>query len=202
MIPDYLYRGDSDPKGKRGLKYNLHHYQIQSNLITGGDGRMIEKPIIDLIDKHVSKDWVTTHFLSFSTDLNTAFRFGIHCEPNGLEGKLDTFSEIYSNGPEQHWLFAILKIEIPKLNLEPLDKGVYAGKYNPTLLKFRNLDFCKVLLIDVQTYLSQFEGFEESKAKAKRDDEWLVLPANPLEGTNELSGILDGGNFLTYRTFK
>ena len=49
-----LFRGDSDYSGQRFLKHTLHHGQLQTNLINGGNGRKIhETPIVDLVNKHV-----------------------------------------------------------------------------------------------------------------------------------------------------
>ncbi|WP_339880787.1 hypothetical protein [uncultured Algoriphagus sp.] len=201
MIPD-LYRGDSDPKGTRYLRHTLHHYQLQTNLIKGGEGRKItESPIVDLVDRHVSKGWNTTHFLSFSSNLNVALRFGIGCEPDEMEQRKNSYSEDYF-GNDSVWDFAILKIETVQMTLSEICKGAYSGIYQPTLLMFQHLNYCRVMLIDVGQYLSQFDGYEKSKANAKRDSEWLILPANPLGVLNEFSASLDGGNFLTYQTFK
>src|SRR5882757_9258984 len=78
-LPPFLYRGDGDPDGIRLLKAKIAHLQFHTNLINSGAGRMIfEKPVEELISKHVSTVWNTTHFLSFTTEKLTAIRFGIN----------------------------------------------------------------------------------------------------------------------------
>lgn len=53
-IPLKLYRGDADRSGIRKLKETIHFGQLQTNLINGGEGRVIrEKPLQELIHKHV-----------------------------------------------------------------------------------------------------------------------------------------------------
>lgn len=201
MIPE-LFRGDSDPKGTRYLRHNVHHFQLQTNLVRGGEGRKItESPIIELIDWHISNGWNTTHFLSFSSDPNIALKFGIGCESDELDHRKNSYSEDYS-GKVGEWAFAILKIETSKIILSEICQGAYSGIYQPTLTMFQHLNHCRILLLDLSLYLSKFNGYDESKANARRDKEWLILPANPFGNITEFSAILDGGNFLTYQTFK
>lgn len=72
-----LYGGDADKFGVRKLKDTIHFSQLQTNLINGGHGRDItEYPLQELIKKHVGVGWQQTHFLSFSTNIDNAFKYG------------------------------------------------------------------------------------------------------------------------------
>jgi len=199
-IPKYLYRGDSDLRNKRLLKSTLHHYQLQTNLINGGEGREItEKPLIDLIDKHVNIGWEHTHFLSFSECEKTAIRFGINCETEDVESK---FEEYYQS--EQKWDFALITIDTDRISFTPIEIGVYVGFFNPSLSEFSNNTKYKIFLINVVEYLTIHSGYEISKFNSTRDEEWLILPATmkQLNYGVEYSAILDGSIIYEVKKFK
>lgn len=124
MIPQKLYRGDSDPQGYRLLKETISHNHFQTNLINGGQGRLInEVPLVNLINRHVGYGWDKTHFLSFSEDENTALRHGIGCTPFELASKLLDFSAYYGNRVD--WDFAVLEFDASLVRVNKITAGVF-----------------------------------------------------------------------------
>ena len=201
-IPNFLYRGDSDLKDKRLLKNTLHHYQLQTNLINGGDGREInEKPLLELINKHVDIGWENTHFLSFSENKETAIRFGINCEIEDVESRFSEYNEYFDY--EREWDFALITVDTNKISFKKVGQGIYEGYYKPTLTEFRNYIQYKIFLLNVVECLDGFLGYDKSKYNAKRDEEWLILPATckQLNIGIENSAILDGGIISEIQTY-
>lgn len=197
QIPERLYRGDDDRTGIRKLKSTIHHNQYQTNLINGGEGRIIfETPIIKLINVHVGIGWNKTHFLSFSEDLLTAYKYGsgnLLLSEIELEDRYEEYLE-----DDEKWAFALITLQTDNIDWKILDKGVYEGFYEPTLRLFANSCY-RVVLLDVKTVLSEWKNFDTSYARsysnAVRDKEWLLLPATIINlngGIQEYSAILDG----------
>ena len=188
-MPKYLHRGDRDFEKVRNLRDTINTYQLQTNLINRGNGRQInEKPLIDLIDRHVSTSWSTTHFLSFSESERTSLRFGLHCEIEEVDNLILEYGEY--GGFDNNWDFAIITIDTGKINWTRIDKGVYKGTYpfNSTLNAMKK----EVILLDVRQILKNYTGYETSKINSERDEEWLILPYNKFQSKeNELSAILD-----------
>lgn len=194
MLNIPLYRGDRDKYSTRNLKTTAPHGYLMTNLNKGGEGRIIdEQPLIDLINRHVDEGWNTTHFLSFSEDENTAFRFGIHAELNQVIEERQNYIDVFCN---DSWEFVMTRINLADLNMQEISDGVYVGKYrtgNPLYAQI--VPESKVLIIDVVNFLDKFTGFEQSKINASADKEWLILPANTMKFVNgiEYSSILEGG---------
>lgn len=100
---------------------------------------------------------------------------------------------------DDNWDFALITLNIGKLELSLKLKGVHEGHYRPTLTKFQNHQFVSLLLINVFSFLSHDPKgnlFNNSIQNAKRDKEWLIFPMTPVEFDNgiiEYSAILDGG---------
>lgn len=195
MLDIPLYRGDRDPNLKRKLRTTAPHGYLMTNLNSGGEGRTIsEKPLIELIDKHINIGWNTTHFLSFSEDKNTAFRFGLNC-PILTEANKQQQNYI-DVSYDDNWEFVISTIDPNKMSIERLKHGIFVGKYQTNNPKYKEiLPVSKVLLINVTKFLADFANYEQSKTNSARDKEWLILPANPMEFVNgtEYSSILEGG---------
>jgi hypothetical protein len=189
-----LYRGDSDRNSIRKLKTTASHGYLMTNLNNGGYGRALdEQPLIDLIDHHIDEGWKTTHFLSFSEDEDTAFRFGIHTELNQIIEERQNYIDVSWN---DSWEFVMTTINLADLNMQEISDGVYAGKYrtgNPLYAQI--VPESRILIIDVVNFLDKFTGFEQSKINASADKEWLILPANNMKFVNsiEYSSILEGG---------
>ena len=206
-IPSFLYRGDADKYGTRKLKLTIDNYQFQTNLINGGEGRMIfEKPLKELIDKHVGVGWDKTHFLSFSEDVLTAYKYGsgnLSLKSEEIDLLYDEYYETNSN-----WDFAIINLDTRKIVWNNIEPGVYEGIYKPQLFKFSRLNTgYRVLLLHVETILKSSVGakYFTSVGKAMIDKEWLLLPATtvPLNfNKSEYSAILDGGEKISFKKIK
>jgi hypothetical protein len=207
-IPSLLYRGDDDRKQVRDLKQTLHHSQLQTNLLKGGKGHVIfESPLVELVANHVNPGWAASHFLSFSEDKQTAFRFGLHCELEEVDQMLENYVEYYEQ--EQHWNFALITISTEGINWSPIANGIYHGAYEPGLVKFKNYPgIHKVILINVGEAITSYKdipGFTTVQANALRDKEWLLLPATEIilnTGKTEYSGILDGNCITAISRYK
>ncbi len=201
-LPKFLYRGDSDSSGARRLRTTLHFRQLQTNLINGGIGREItEIPLIELINRHVRSGWDRTHFLSFSECERTAFRFGLHCDVAHLDDEIDNC--LPSDG-DHDWDFVIIVIATERIHWNRLEEGVYEGFFGPHLVKFGGGADYRIILIDVVSILEKSTLYLDSFANAKRDEEWLLLPATPVpfDNTVEYSGILDGNCISEIRRYK
>ena len=201
-FPQYLYRGDRDGAGSRRLRPTLHFGQLQTNLINGGIGREItEIPLTELINRHVGFGWDKTHFLSFSACERTAFRFGMRCDVAHLDDEIDRC--IPSEG-DHDWEFVIIVIDTKRIRLRRLENGVYEGLYRPHLAKFAALDNYRIILIDVVRVLEGTSAYLDSLENAKRDEEWLILPATPVPFDNavEYSAILDGNCISEVKRYK
>ncbi|GET20668.1 hypothetical protein [Prolixibacter denitrificans] len=202
-IPRFLYRGDNDHKNKRELKNTLSYYQLQSNLINGGVGReIIEKPLFDLINKHVDTGWSETHFLSFSESEDIALRLGLHCELDKVVRNFMDYQEYFEN--DKDWDFALIALDTDKMSLVQVGQGVYEGFYSPSLKEFEFQLKYRIVLIDVVRCLDNQKGYEEAKKNSERDREWLVLPATvkQLNFGVENSGILDGACIHEIKKYK
>lgn len=203
-IPKCLYRGDNDYENERKLKATLHFHHLSSNLTNGGIGREIaNESFLKLIDKHVGIGWEKTHFLSFSEDIMTAYRFGLHCALEEVETKLYNYEEFYDY--ETSWDFAIITLDTERITIKELYDGVYEGYYKPLLnnpsLLYENY---RIFLFDVTKIFSNLDGFIKSKENSVRDKEWLIFPATPIQLNKgiEYSGILDGGCIKEFKRYK
>lgn len=206
-IPPFLYRGDDDKTGIRKLKSTIHHHQFQTNLINGGEGRTIfEVPLTNLITSHVGVGWEKTHFLSFSEEIQVAYRYGSR---NPLL-RTEEFNARYSDYLEDNdkWDFALLTLHTDSIQWTNLENGVFEGKFDPALTLFKKTGVpYRVILMDVKTILTKWKDFDTSYSKAfsnaSRDKEWLLLPATKISlngKTDEYSAILDGAP-IRYRKF-
>lgn len=201
-IPKYLFRGDRDDNNIRFLRDTVSHYQLQSNLINGGNGREItEGPIINFIDKHVNYGWETTHFLSFTENRTIAECYGAKCNIDAYDFELFKYSEIEFT--TKNWDFVIITIDTDKIVIKEIGTGIYEGSFIPSLAMFKNE--YKLILINVFEFLKLSEGYEVSKKNSKRDEEWLVFPATCIKLNNnqiEFSAILDGACISQIEAYK
>lgn len=186
------------------MKSTIEHYQLQTNLINGGNGRIIfEKPLLDLIDHHVGIGWSKTHFLSFSEKETTAYRFGIGCQIEELENKILNYTHYFDQNT--NWDFAIIVLGTKNIKFNEINNGVYEALYLPTLTKFKYLRYYKAIFINVSKALTNHARYIESYNNSIRDREWLVLPATKIllnSNISEYSGILDGGCISEIKKFK
>jgi len=193
-----LYRAD-----KRGNKTTPEHYNtdgIISKQINGGDPEAHKKygwlkTITSHIHASTSEEkfiYETTQYLSFTTDRAKAAQY------------LKTWKQLNFVPTDrvnaEGFLFTA---NIPEDQLETIGKGVflYRFKCNYDKLisdpKFQNLRLanfvkCKVcnaiegythglLIIDAKVYLSDMsEDFPEAYSNAKIDNEWLLMPVDPM----------------------
>lgn len=202
-IPRYLYRGDSDKNTIRRLKETIGNSQLQTNLINGGNGNEIKNPLSNLIHKHVAFSWPLTHFLSFSENNMTAFRFGINCEINEVEERILDFEEYYFG--DSLWDFAIITLDTQKIQWNKIGTGIYEGLYNPSLIKFGHIEKYRILCINVIEVLSANVQHSQSINNAKRDSEWLILPATLItlnSNKTEYSAILDMSDVFDVEKYK
>jgi hypothetical protein len=195
-IPKNLYRGDADRSGIRMLKETIHFGQLQTNLINGGEGRIIvEKHLQELIHQHVGIGWYKTHFLSFSSSITTALGYGASVPGDKTLNNEFEYDEYYDN--DSAYDFILLTLNTDKVEWGEIGSGIYEGLYNPSLLKFSLLQKpYRVILIDVEEVLriSANNDYKDSIANAVRDKEWLLLPATTVllnSDKQEYSAILD-----------
>jgi hypothetical protein len=196
-LPTYLFRGDNDIKGTRNLKASIHFGQLQTTLLNGGQGHIIFKtPLCELISKHVCSGWTTSHFLSFSEEERTAFRFALDCNEENLDELINNSKEYYDN--EKDWDFTIIKLNLGLVKWKQVSNGIYEGNYPTQLINFKKYsDNYRVILIDVAEAISKLENPAAYKVildNACRDKEWLLLPATLVDlnfNKREFSGIID-----------
>lgn len=187
-LPRYLYRGDSDMANKRQLRTTINHGLLMTNLSRGGNGQEVfQKPLVKLINTHVSIGWEKTHFLSFTTESEVAFFYAA--------GK----KFHYQTHTDDNWNFAIFTLDTSLFNpdsIEQVDTGIYKATYYPTCREF--LPFFTVILIDVSTCLRNIQdSFNDNLinaiSNADRDKEWLLFPATAMRDSSEYTSKLDTG---------
>ncbi len=187
QIPKKLYRGDADPNNKRKLKETFKSSLLLTNLCNGGKGREIfSHSLVQLINKHIAIGWNNTHFLSFSTNEQIAFKYG----SNGKE-----FNETYND--QDFWDFTILTFDTDYLILESIKQievGIYKAEFTPSCKEF--LPVYKIFLIDTVSHLKSIYdnsniNLSTAIKKAEIDNEWLILPANPFGNNGEFTAKFD-----------
>lgn len=197
-LPKYLYRGDADPLKKRKLKETFKSGLLLTNLCNGGNGREIfSNTLENLINKHIAVGWDKTHFLSFSTNEQTALTYG---------GNNREHFEVYDD--YESWDFIILTFDTSLLipdSIQQITDGIYKAEFFPTCKEF--LPRFKVVLIDTLSHLISISGksnvdFSSAIEKAKADSEWLILPASPFENNGELTAKFDTACISDKRIFQ
>lgn len=198
MIPETLYRGDSDVRGDRLLKSTLvTRRTLFTNLISNGIGSEIFKqPLIELVKRHINPGWGKTHFLSFTESPEKAISFGIN-EFNGEPNPIFNYDE--------KWDFAILEFHTNNLlTKKNLGNGVFKCSYKSHLIEFKN--GCEILLINAIEYLKAHMELDVNSQleNAIRDEEWLILPLNKVLLNNsivEYSAKLDMSTIIEYELY-
>jgi len=198
-LPKYLYRGDGDPENKRQIRTSIKGSYLRTHLLNGGDGkRIFRENLWDLVNAHILSKYPKSDFLSFTSDKNAAFRFGLNIHNISEEIIEECTSEYYDDDENSKpWDFAIFTLSTSCLDLvnEPAP-GIYEALFSPTLLEFQRQGLYRVFLLDIVTALKAV-GDESYKLAAEYsgfDHEWLVLPAMPKlfnTGTIEYSALLD-----------
>lgn len=194
MFPDILHRGDDDSKNERKLRSTIGHGQLQTNLLKGGDGsKIFNEDLLELINNHVLSKFNASHFLSFTEEKKSAFRFGMKL----YEELTDEAIEECATQAEDdlvYWDFAMLYFDTTQLKIiSNTYHGIYECQFEPQLLTFKRLGVpYTVFLIDAAKALDH--RYKHSMELSSFDKEWLILPAMPIQFTGrvEFSGILDG----------
>jgi hypothetical protein len=197
IIPKYLYRGDNDSNKQRNLKSLINCEMLLTNLCNGGNGREIfNNSLGQSVNKHIGVGWDKTHFLSFSTNEETAFYYGSN---NKQHYEVFEFSE--------DWDFAVLTLDTTLLiedSIKEIDIGIYSAQFLPACKEF--LPRYNLILIDAFSYLINTGGtnpvFAHAIKNADKDKEWLILPANIWGHTGEFTAKLDTNCISDKRVFK
>jgi len=198
LIPKYLFRGDADPLNKRKLKETYKSGLLLTNLCNGGNGREIfNNSLESLVNKHIAVGWDKTHFLTFSTNENTAFLYG----SNGRE-----YFELYDDF--EQWDFTVITFDTSQLisdSIHRIADGIYKAEFFPTCKEF--LPSYKVILIDTLTHLISIStknnlDFSTAIEKARTDGEWLILPASPFGNNGEFTAKFDTACISDKRIFR
>ena len=187
QLPKYLYRGDADPENKRKLRETFKSSLLLTNLCNGGNGREIfSNSLEQLINEHIAIGWNNTHFLSFSTNEQIAFKYG----SNGRE-----FNETYDE--LDVWDFTVLTFDtnflIPE-RIKQIEIGIFKAEFTPSCKEF--FPAYKVFLIDTISHLKSISANSSMNLstainKAEADNEWLILPASPFGNKGEFTAKFD-----------
>ncbi len=201
-IPQKLIRGDADPKQIRDLKNTLTQNQLVTNLLKGGESHAVfTELLITLIGAHVRSTWAKTHFLSFSTKDEIAHKYGLGCEPDADDEHVSSLMNecAYAELGREDWDFAVIEIDTSIADWSEIGQGVYLGSYEPYFHTFKRFsDSFRCILIDVVNAMKgqhDVENVDQILKNARRDQEWLLLPATPIIlnfKKTGYSGILDG----------
>lgn len=198
LLPKFLYRGDADPENKRKLKETYKSGLLFTNLCNSGNGREIfGNTLENLINKHIAVGWDKTHFLSFSTNEQTAFLYG----GNGRE-----HSEVYDD--LEPWDFTVLTFDTSLLipdSIKQIADGIYKAEFFPSHKEF--LPSYKLVLIDTLSHLISISNrrsldFSIAIKKARIDNEWLILPASPFGFNGEFTAKFDTACLTEKRIFR
>lgn len=199
-LPQNLFRGDDDRDNERMLRMTSHYHQFHNNLIKGGIGeRIFTEPLMELTNKHILSRFPGSHFLSFTDNELSAFRYGLRLMEADAAAVDSCCSQYYSD--DKQWDFAILNLQTADLQIKDRPfPGVYECWYQPTLLEFVRFGFYRIFLIDAFTALQHTDpaAYDLALEYTTHDKEWLVLPAMPKVfqgGKVEYSAVLDGGCF-------
>lgn len=217
-IPQYLFRGDSDPQRKRQLRSawpGSSAYGIFSNLSNSGVGHDIfNSPLKALVNRHVAIGWEKSHFLSFSESRERALDFA--AGPTKVELKsiesdpwdtclMTLCTDCFIAEPEQLEIGAYKCIYrgLAPRRIDALPLAEYIAATVAVLSQTRpNIE---ILLVNVERFLTEKAQavFQEALNNAQRDREWLVLPLDRFDpGSPELTSKLDDACITTFERFR
>lgn len=192
-IPDTLYRGDcgknKDGKEVRLLRSEARRNHLYTNLIDSGNPAEIFTTDLDeLVKKHIEPPgWDKTHFLSFTTEESQAKRYALHLD-NEKDAEQITNNDYCHADINGKWDFIIAKLDNSLVSYEKYksSRGVYLGSYRDNHNQKHN-----ICLIDAQEYLKQMPlNAQKAYNNAKRDQEWLVLPLDPMPDNSKFLSAL------------
>ena len=197
-LPNFLFRGDSDQDNYREIRATINSGLLLTPLCKGGNGREIfSNSIGQLVNKHIGKGWDKTHFLSFSSEEQTAFHYG-------SRGK--QHDEVYDY--KENWDFAVFTFDTTLLtpdSIKEIDKGIYFAQFTPICKEF--LPTYNVVFINAVIHLKSIANtisidLTTAIANATRDSEWLVLPASPFGYQGEFTAKLDTACITDKRVYR
>lgn len=197
-LPRFLFRGDSDQDNYRDVRATINSGLLLTPLCKGGNGREIfSNSIGQLANRHIGKVWEKTHFLSFSSDEQTAFHYGSRDKQH---------DEVYDY--KENWDFAVFTFDTTLLiqdSIKEIDRGIYFAQFAPTCKEF--LPTYNVVLINAPIHLKSIAttinlDLTTAIANATRDNEWLILPASPFGYQGEFTGKLDTYCITAKRIFR
>lgn len=214
-----LWRGDSDSLNSRLLRTTLPVAEgLASNMINGGNPfALSQQGFVQSITNHVSLGWQHTHFLSFSKNKQIAQGFAI-----GHSGKQ------LQRSNQQNWDTLIVELDMNRLtHIQSLAAGMdhYTFQELPLQqnliqiplfplglarqLAFQNRisSIRNILMIDVHQHLTQLQTTGQSISQqaisnAQRDQEVLILPLDPIQGSGGSTALLDFGCISNIEYFK
>jgi len=197
MFPRFLFRGDSDKYNERKLRDTISSGVLLTNLSNGGNGKeILTSDFYQLVNKHINIGWSKTHFLSFTTNENTAFYYAT---------KSIEFEELFNI--YEKWDFCVLTFDFNSLQKDTIHeyvKGLYYAEYYPICKEF--YPRFKILLIDTYNFLINKNNIKsemnQAIFKAERDNEWLILPLNSFGISGEFTSKLDINCISEKRIFK
>ncbi|MEQ3219765.1 hypothetical protein [Butyricimonas virosa] len=192
-IPDTLYRGDcgKDRNGEevRYLRTEAWKKHLYTNLIHGGNpAEIFFTELGDLVKKHIDPGWHKTHFLSFTSKESQAQRYALHIDNEKYAEQIIYNEYINCRIEKDKWDFIIAKLYKHRVDYKEYTsyRGVYLGSYLDDQNQTHN-----ICLIDAQEYLKQMSpNAQKAYNNAKRDQEWLVLPLDPMPDNSKFLSAL------------
>lgn len=196
---DFLFRGESlsplrPPERLEWLKrFHRTGEGLWTKLVNAGNPyALTQLGIRDAVGKHIATPdkFDKSHFLSFTTDEATALRYALEPAPEGALEDIDKAS--YADEAWTHTRYAVFRLEVS--SRKQVADGVYVLKYNSganTAVLIRATEF----LLSLPVSRRSEETFRVANDHATNDQEWLVLPADPLEDRT-LSACLRKGSDL------
>jgi hypothetical protein len=217
-MPRFLFRGDTDPQGKRNLRTvwpGSSYGGLLTNLSNGGSGlEIFLQPLIDSVNKHVAEGWAKTHFLSFSSSRSIAMMYA------AVEQK----RPLLKVGVSEYWDAALTTLDTNNfVSRREVEQGMFVCRYSgrklignhslPIVQKIARAvanrkngsQLVEILLVDVARFLDKYTQPDISEAinNSHRDQEWLVLPLEPSEGVlGQLTSKLDDGCIADFECFR
>lgn len=193
MLPNLLFRGDDDSDNARKLRATIDHGQLNTNLLNGGEGsKIFTSDLMTLVNAHILSRFDASHFLSFTSEIQSAYRFGLKLSVISEEIIEECCDEIYDTMP---WGFALITFDTGRFkSVTCIHQGVYECTFWPTLLEFTRHGVPYTLFL-INPVEALGDNYVTAREYSDYDKEWLILPATRKEfnfGITEFSGILDG----------
>jgi len=198
-VIETLFRGESlspqrpDQERVQWVKrFHLAGQGLWTKLAHAGNPyALAQLGLVEAVGKHIAAPhtFEKTHFLSFTSDEAVALRYARDPAPEDPDD-IDKASR--SDEPWSYTKYAVFSLRISAR--EPIAAGLYLHRYNSganVAVLVKGDEYLQAL----PTSLRKTEAFRLATAYSTDDNEWLVLPADPLnDGT--LSACLRKGSDL------